>query len=106
MSAAEAGGLPADLVGDQSLSMPTPVAPWDDIRRAAQVMLEELVDAMPVADAAGRVIGIVTWTDLVSHVLSRDLFGVGEASGVAGVVREVPSDRTFGPARIGRSGPD
>jgi acetoin utilization protein AcuB len=38
------------------------------VRRAAAAMLLELVDALPVVDDAGRVVGIVTWSDIVALV--------------------------------------
>lgn len=40
------------------------------VRRAAEAMLLELVDALPVVDDAGRVVGIVTWSDIVALVAS------------------------------------
>ena len=45
----------------------------DPVRRAARLMVEELVDALPVVDDAGRVIGIVSWSDIVAMVARRDL---------------------------------
>jgi acetoin utilization protein AcuB len=36
-------------------------------------MLDDLVDALPVADASGRVVGVVTWSDLVAHLAGRQL---------------------------------
>ena len=43
------------------------------VREAAQVMLVDLVDALPVVDDSGRVVGIVTWTDIVAMVATRHL---------------------------------
>jgi predicted transcriptional regulator len=43
------------------------------VRDAAEVMVTSLVDALPVVDDTGRVIGIVTWTDIVGLVARRDL---------------------------------
>jgi predicted transcriptional regulator len=46
----------------------------DSVRRAAQLMVTELVDALPVVDDSGnRVVGIVSWSDIVSSVAHRDL---------------------------------
>jgi CBS domain-containing protein len=36
------------------------------VRRAAEVMSSELVDALPVVDDEGGVVGIVTWSDIVA----------------------------------------
>jgi len=43
------------------------------VREAAQVMLNELVDALPVVDDHGRVVGVVTWTDILAMVAGRHL---------------------------------
>lgn len=54
-------------VGDQALSTPSGVRPDDDVRVAAETMLDQMVEAVPVTDDTGRVVGIVTWSDLVAH---------------------------------------
>ena len=59
-------------VADHAVAIRGRVRPDDDIRRAAEVMLEELVDAVPVADD-GRVVGIVRWSDIVAHVAGEHL---------------------------------
>ena len=41
------------------------------VRRAAEVMVVELVDALPVVDDDGRVVGVVTWSDIVAMVAGR-----------------------------------
>ena len=38
------------------------------VRRAAEAMLLELVDALPVVDDTGHAVGIVTWSDIVALV--------------------------------------
>ena len=43
------------------------------VRRAAELMVDELVDALPVVDDIGHVVGIVTWSDIVRLVARRDL---------------------------------
>lgn len=60
-------------VGDQVLGEPARVRPDDHLQRAAEVMLDALVDAIVVADDSGRVVGLVTWADLVSHLAGRHL---------------------------------
>ncbi len=43
------------------------------VREAAEVMLAELVDALPVVDTDGRVVGLLTWTDIVALVAGHHL---------------------------------
>ncbi len=45
----------------------------EPVRRAAEVMVNGLVDALPVVDDDGHVVGIVTWSDIVAMVARRDL---------------------------------
>ncbi|MFC4783411.1 CBS domain-containing protein [Nocardioides sp. MAHUQ-72] len=47
----------------------------EPVRNAAQVMVLELVDALPVVDDDGRVVGVVTWSDIVAMVAGRHLRG-------------------------------
>lgn len=47
------------------------------VRRAAEVMVLELVDALPVVDDTGRVVGVVTWSDIVAMVAGQHLRGGG-----------------------------
>lgn len=67
-------------VGDQALVEPARVRPDDDLGRAAEVMLDQLVDAVVVADETGRVVGILTWADMVTHIASRHLADGGRES--------------------------
>ena len=62
-------------VGDQVASPGLRVHQDAPVRRAAELMIDELVDALPVADDDGRVVGIVTWSDIVRLVARRDLLG-------------------------------
>lgn len=43
------------------------------VREAARIMLADLVDALPVVDDDGRVVGVVTWTDILAMVAGRHL---------------------------------
>ncbi|WP_165763264.1 MULTISPECIES: CBS domain-containing protein [unclassified Nocardioides] len=49
------------------------VGPEDDLARAAEVMLEAMVESVPVVDAAGRLVGVITWSDVVARATGRDL---------------------------------
>jgi CBS domain-containing protein len=43
------------------------------VRDAAELMVVELVDALPVVDDDGRVVGVVTWGDIVAMVAGHHL---------------------------------
>lgn len=45
----------------------------DEIRRAVELMLDELVEALLVTDADGLVVGVVTWHDVVAWAVARQL---------------------------------
>jgi acetoin utilization protein AcuB len=47
------------------------------VRKAAEAMIVELVDALPVVDDDGRVVGVVTWSDIVAMVAGQHLRGPG-----------------------------
>ena len=56
--------------------MSTPVIylyPFHTVREAAAVMVEKGVGSIVVVDEAGRLIGIVTRTDILRHVVARGL---------------------------------
>ncbi|WP_028645130.1 CBS domain-containing protein [Nocardioides sp. URHA0020] len=53
-----------DLVEDAGVR----ILPQDDLRTAAGAMLEALVDAVLVTERSGRVVGVLTWSDVVAHV--------------------------------------
>ena len=60
-------------ISEQVLVEPGRVRPDDDLARAAEVMLDALVDVVVVADESGRVLGLLTWTGLVAHVAGQRL---------------------------------
>jgi acetoin utilization protein AcuB len=66
-----AGASGSRRIGDQALLTPQGVHPEDDVRVAADAMLDRMVEAVLVTEGTGHVIGIVTWSDLVAHV-ARD----------------------------------
>ena len=43
------------------------VRPNDSLRRAAQIMLERGVSGLPVVEANGRVVGVISEADLIRH---------------------------------------
>ena len=56
------------LVGDHVPSPGARVRVSDSVRDAASVMLTSQVDALPVVDDDGRVVGVVTWSDILTSV--------------------------------------
>ena len=60
LAAQGSGGRVDDLL----LPTPTRVRPDDDVRRAAALMLDQLAEALLVAEDDGHVVGIVTWSDI------------------------------------------
>lgn len=44
--------------------------PITDIRRIATLLLEKKLDALPIADDAGRIVGLVSRTDILSCVIA------------------------------------
>lgn len=63
----------AGRVDDQVDAVEVSVGPADDIRLAASLMLDALVDAVLVTEPSGRVVGLLTWADVVTHVTGREL---------------------------------
>jgi predicted transcriptional regulator len=55
-------------VGDQVVTVSARVRPGDDVRRAVEVMLGELVDAVAVVGDDDRVVGVLAWSDVVAHI--------------------------------------
>ncbi|MEM0366615.1 MAG: CBS domain-containing protein [Acidilobaceae archaeon] len=56
--------------------MSTPVIyihPFHTVREAAAIMVEKNVGSLVVVDDAGRLIGIVTRTDILRHVVAKGL---------------------------------
>jgi CBS domain-containing protein len=62
-------------VGDHVPAHQPRVHRGEPVRRAAEVMVLELVDALPVVDDDGRVVGVVTWSDIVAMVAGEHLRG-------------------------------
>jgi predicted transcriptional regulator len=58
----------AGRVGDHVEDAALRVTPHDDLRTAAAAMLDALVDAVLVTELSGRVVGVLTWSDIVAHV--------------------------------------
>lgn len=48
------------------------------VRRAAELMVVELVDALPVVDDDGHVVGVLTWSDIVAAVAGHHLADRGD----------------------------
>ena len=70
------GFLPTTRVSAAMIEPAVTVGPDDPIERAAHLMREHKIGALPVVDAKRRVIGILTETDLLDGLL--DGIGVGE----------------------------
>lgn len=53
---------------------PAPVtcAPGASVSRVAGLMLEHRIDSVPIVDAVGRLVGLVTSTDLLGLLVDRD----------------------------------
>jgi acetoin utilization protein AcuB len=70
------GFLPTTRVSAAMIEPAVTVGPDDPIERAAHLMRERKIGALPVVDAERRLIGILTETDLLDGLL--DGIGVGE----------------------------
>lgn len=68
MTALVSSVSPVRLVGDHVPGVGARVQATDSVRAAASVMLNALVDALPVVDDDGRVVGVVTWSDILTSV--------------------------------------
>lgn len=66
-------GSPRRQVGDHVADRGLRVHESDPVRRAAEVMVNGLVDALPVVDDDGQVVGVVTWSDIIAMVARQDL---------------------------------
>jgi CBS domain-containing protein len=76
---------------------PVTVTPDDTPRTIARRMLERGVDAVAVVDTAGRVVGIVTGSDLLRHFVSDDDTNVFTEQ--VGVTTDKPEASTDQPDR-------
>lgn len=68
MTALASGLTPVRLVGDHVPAPGARVRATDSVRHAASVMLNAVVDALPVVADDGRVVGVVTWSDILTSV--------------------------------------
>lgn len=64
-AAAHPDGTVAQVMSDGLLS----ARPQTELRRVAQVMFEERVGAMPVVDDTGRLVGIITRSDILRALI-------------------------------------
>lgn len=46
---------------------PVTLRPTDDVTTAARIMLERRINGLPVVDEAGRLVGVITQSDLVAQ---------------------------------------
>lgn len=60
------------LVGDLIAVPPVHVSPEASMQTAASVMLSYSVDAVAVLEADGRLVGVLTWADIVAMVAARE----------------------------------
>lgn len=76
----EAGNVVVERVrvSEAMTESPMTVRPDASISRAAELMLEYKIDALPVADAGGNLIGLVTSSDLLV-LLIGDNHAIGAA---------------------------
>lgn len=56
---------------DAMTPAPVTCTPSTDVARVARIMIDEKIDSLPVVDAAGALVGLVTSTDLL-ELLARD----------------------------------
>ena len=49
---------------------PITVAPWTDVLSAAEIMVERRISCLPVVDEAEKLVGVVTWKDLLHAVVA------------------------------------
>jgi len=67
------GAAAAQLTCGEAMT-PAPLTgrPDDSVGRVAELMLTHKIDSVPVVDAAGRLIGLVTSSDLLALLVERD----------------------------------
>jgi len=63
-------------IGDIMTKKPITVAPETTIERAAQIMMEKKVEGLPVLDAKGALVGILTEGDVFRALV--DITGIGK----------------------------
>jgi acetoin utilization protein AcuB len=59
------------LVRDLLTTPPVHLSPGESMHTAASVMLSHSVDAVGVVEPEGRLVGILTWADIVAMVAER-----------------------------------
>jgi acetoin utilization protein AcuB len=64
-------GRRRQLVGDLITVAPVHLSPAASMHAAASVMLSYSVDALGVLEPDGRLVGILTWSDIVAMVAGR-----------------------------------
>lgn len=65
---------------DVGLAMTTPVItcrPSHEMHDVAAIMLERKIDSIPVADALGELVGIITSADFIEFATKRPIFDMG-----------------------------
>jgi len=62
----------ASTVADMMTPDPIAVSPQDSVRRAARLIAERKHNRLPVVDADGRLVGVVTRVDVLSALVARD----------------------------------
>jgi len=66
------GDVPVSPVGEAMSPAPFVCRPDTDVTDLVRLMTEEKIDAVPVVDAADRLVGLVTSTDLMLLLIQLD----------------------------------
>ncbi|HLK11627.1 MAG TPA: DUF190 domain-containing protein [Candidatus Binatia bacterium] len=95
-SAAFAGGLPAVAVGDVMNRCPEAVGPDTPIADVVGRLLARDFTALPVVDAAGRVVGMIADSDLLEARLTELRVGMSKVIGPALVAEQLARLKAVG----------